>query len=234
MENDQGCGWILFNSNYRNFHHIICNINADVVTSVNTAIYTDNVAGNAINEIYSFSSNESKFLIMNVSVKNKGNIKVTINPNDFSLLTHNVDSNSQIFFGNTSISSVEVGAGENKSMLLAFTLESSARPDKLKYNSFWDPGSEGATTNIGNIANTTPFDGHYSFYIEKGEFSWSGGSKSVETTFNVSYNHLNQPFIMESLDIIKFSNISSTDFPNINTSTTYNRSIKQTVDIKHL
>ena len=195
-------------------------INTDVATSVNSAIYTDNVAGNQISQI---SSSTDKYLILDVSVKNKGSGKVTIDPSDFSILTGNEDADSEIFIGNTSIESVEIAPGETKNMVIAFTVPNDIKPDKLKYVSLWDMGSEGATANIGTVNNGTPFEGQFSSYSEKGQWSWSGGSKSIEKKINTSYNFLDQPFTIESNFISTFVNGSE-----FNTSKTYPKSIKET------
>lgn len=211
---------------------LVALININVATSVNSAFYSNNLAGININQVnnQSLSSNTStqKFLIMNISVKNNGNGKVTINPNDFSIVTSNKSANSKIYTGNTSIDSIEVVPGENKSMIIAFIIPENITPNTLKYSNFWDLGSEGINANIGNIAaNQTPINGQYSLYTDKGEYKWTGGSKTVEKTINVSYEYLNEPFTISYSSTTTLTNGTSFSF-----STTTNQSIKQTNVIK--
>ena len=208
------------------FGLLIALINVDVATNVNSALYTDNIAGNNLNS--SIFNYDNQYLLLNISVKNNGNGKVTIDPNDFSLFTNDQSLNSNVYIGNTSISSIEIAPGENKSMIIAFTIPKNETPNKLKYTSFWDIGSEGISADMGNIANQTPINGQYSFYTENGEYKWSGGSKSVEKTMNVSYQYLNEPFTTSYSKIISYySNGSSSSFTY-----TENKSIKETTLMK--
>ncbi len=211
---------------------LIALINVNVATNVNSALYSENLAGNSVNQASnnssSFnSSDKQKFLIMNISVKNNGNGKVTIDPNDFSLSTGNQSANSKVSIGNTSISSIDLNPGENKTMLIAFIISQNNTPTTLKYANFWDMGSEGISANIGKIYNQTPINGQYAFYTDKGEFKWSGGSKKVEKTYNFSYEYLNEPFTISYSSSFTLSNGSSLSY-----STTTEESVKQTTEIK--
>lgn len=219
------------------FGLLVALINTSVSTSVNSAIYTDNIAGNNIN-----STDDDRFLVLDVSVKNDGKDKVTINPSDFIISTSNGTTESQTFIGNTSIESVEINPGESKNMVIAFTVPDDITPKTLKYVSFWDPGSEGSNATIGTIVDaeySEPFDGQYSFYNVNMDYTWSGGSQKVVETYNVSYNYLNQSFTRDSLFSGIFTTytydengtLTSSDSSLSNSSldtTTFNQSLKET------
>ena len=96
-------------------------INADVAVTVNSAYIVDSIIDN--------SPNHGRFIIMNVTVENKGDGPVTVSALDFNLLVDGEYMSYSNFYGqDTDVpESVRIPPGESRSFLLVFDVEDNLR-----------------------------------------------------------------------------------------------------------
>ena len=163
-------------------------INADVAVTVNSAYIVDSIIDN--------SPNHGRFIIMNVTVENKGDGPVTVSALDFNLLGDGEYMSYSNFYGQgTDVpESVRIPPGESRSFLLVFDVED--KPEILEYSSLWDPFSEPETSRVGPV-NIIPNPNSYANY----EISGQVNNKSYHQAVNVTYRNATNGQIEEIINM---------------------------------
>ncbi|MDI6881714.1 MAG: DUF4352 domain-containing protein [Methanothermobacter sp.] len=163
-------------------------IDADVAVTVNSAYTVDSIIDN--------SPSHDRFIIMNVTVENKGDGPVTVSALDFNLLSDGEYMSYSNFYGNdTDVpESVRIPPGESRSFLLVFDVED--KPEILEYNSLWDPLSDPETSRVGPV-NIIPNPNSYANYETSGQIN----NKSYHQTVNVTYRNATNGQIEEIINM---------------------------------